>query len=205
MSRTRLAALLLVLMLLAAGCGAKPPAEQAPASPEATAANSTTAEKAAEAPKGPVKDSVKPLPGYQAPNFTAQDVFTGESFTLTDLRGQVVFLNFWATWCPPCKAEMPEMEALKQELGDSVKIVALGADAREKPDKLKGFAEAMGLTFAISWDGGIAAEAYRVTGIPTSFFIDKDGVIQAKYPGPMDLEQMKEFVKQASGEATEIK
>ncbi len=194
----RLAFVLLSILLLTAGCGGAREVEQQ--APEAPVGGSTEQEQTA-APKGPVKAAIKPLPGYQAPNFKAQDAMTGETFSLADLRGQVVFLNFWATWCPPCKAEMPEMEALHQEMGDKVRIIALGADATEKPEKLVAFAKAMDLSFQVAWDGGVAAEAYRVTGIPTSYFIDAKGVIRARYPGPMNLEQMKQFVEDASKEA----
>ncbi|MFZ5813825.1 MAG: TlpA family protein disulfide reductase [Bacillota bacterium] len=190
-SRQRMAALLLVLMIIAAGCGGSRQPE--PEQPEPAAAQPP----AGEAPRGPVKGAVKPIPGYLAANFTATDVFTGEKLSLADLKGQVVFLNFWATWCPPCKAEMPEMEELHQAMGDKVRIIALGADAREPAEKMAAFAKAMGLSFTIAYDRGLAMEAYQVQGIPTSFFIDANGVIRARHSGPLTREKMEEYIAAA--------
>ncbi|MFZ5822804.1 MAG: TlpA family protein disulfide reductase, partial [Bacillota bacterium] len=130
-SRVRFVAMVLTLVgitALVAGCGGLRKEQNAAPEP---AASQQPAARPAEQPasKSPTAAEVKPLPGYRAPSFSAVDVFTGEKVTLADLKGQVVFLNFWATWCPPCKAEMPEMEQLHQEMGDKVRIVALGADA----------------------------------------------------------------------------
>lgn len=146
---------------------------------------------------------VKPLPGYQAADIRATDVFSGEAVSLADLKGQPVFLNFWATWCAPCKYEMPEMEEFHQEMGDRVRVMAVGADGFESREKMAAFAEAMGLTFLVAHDGGSAARAYQVSGVPTSFFIDADGVIQVRHTGQLSLEQMKEYAEQASKTAEE--
>lgn len=196
--RAMLAALPLAFLLLLAGCGGAKPQEdaKAPAAVEAKPGEPGT--------EGPVKDEVKPFPGYRAADFSAVDVFTGEKVSLADLRGQVVFLNFWATWCPPCKAEMPEMEALQKELGGRVRIIALGADPREAGEKMAAFANSLGLTFAIAYDKASAAQAYQVTGLPTSFFIDKEGIITARHVGPMNLETMKQYLAKA-GQAAEEK
>lgn len=137
---------------------------------------------------------VRPFPGYHAPDFTATDVFSGEQVSLSDLRGEVVFLNFWATWCLPCKEEMPEMEAFHSEFGDRVRVLALGADSRESPEQLRKFAEAMGVTFPVIHDEGAGAFEYRVVGIPTSFFIDKNGIIQVRHMSALTLEDMKEYL-----------
>lgn len=190
--RVRAAALGMALLLFLGGCGG---AQQEVPAPKPQAES----DQGKAAPPAP-KQGFQPQPGYQAANFTATDVFTGEKFTLNDLRGQVVFLNFWATWCPPCKGEMPEMELLHKEMGDRVRIVALGADPRETPSQLASFATSMNLTFTIAYDRAIAMEAYQVRGIPTSFFIDKDGVIRARHVGPLTVKQMKEYIAEAEKE-----
>ncbi|MFZ5823013.1 MAG: TlpA family protein disulfide reductase [Bacillota bacterium] len=198
-SRVRFVVMVLALVgitALVAGCGGL--RKEQDASPGPAAAQQPAPQPAEQpASKSPTAAEAKPLPGYRAPSFSAVDVFTGEKVTLADLKGQVVFLNFWATWCPPCKAEMPEMEQLHQEMGDKVRIVALGADARESPEKMAAFAKEMGLTFTIAHDRGMAVEPYRVTGIPTSFFIDRAGIIRARYPGALSLEKMKEYIAEA--------
>lgn len=178
----RAVVLLLVLGMLLAGCGGVRP-EGSPEAPQAAAGEASVA---------------KPLPGYPAADIQATDVATGEVVTLADLQGQPVFLNFWATWCPPCKDEMPEMEELHQEMGEEIRILAIGADGGESPEKMLKFAQEMELTFTVLHDRGSAARAYQVRGVPTSFFIDADGIIQVRHIGQLDLKMMKEYTAQVT-------
>jgi len=134
--------------------------------------------------------------GMQAPSFTATDL-QGRPVRLEDLRGQVVLLNIWATWCGPCRDEMPSMERLHRELGPKgLKIVAVSIDAppsalapKSQPANqpggdVAGFARQLGLTFTIWHDpSGQIQRTYRTTGVPESFVIDRDGVIQKKVIG----------------------
>jgi cytochrome c biogenesis protein CcmG, thiol:disulfide interchange protein DsbE len=135
--------------------------------------------------------------GSQAPAFRATDL-QGRPVALEDLKGEVVLLNVWATWCGPCRDEMPSMERLHRELGPrGLKIVAVSVDAAPGADAPKAqpasqpgggdvgeFARQLGLTFAIWHDpsGGIQ-RTYRTTGVPESFIIDRNGVIQKKVIG----------------------
>lgn len=139
----------------------------------------------------------KPLPGHVAPDITFQDVFSKERITLRSLRGQVILLNFWATWCLPCRVEMPDLEAFQHEMKGKVRVIALGADPRETPEKLGAFARDLGLTFTIAYDGSAAAEAYQVTGIPTSFVIDTEGLVRARRPGQITAQQMRDLTADA--------
>lgn len=135
--------------------------------------------------------------GSGAPNFTATDL-QGRPVSLQDLKGQVVLLNVWATWCGPCRDEMPSMERLQRELGpQGLKIVAVSVDAAPGADGAKAqpanqpgggdvgeFARALGLTFTIWHDpAGQIQRIYRTTGVPESFIIDRNGVIQKKVIG----------------------
>lgn len=134
--------------------------------------------------------------GSEAPaNFTSTDM-TGAPVNLDDLRGEVILLNIWATWCPPCREEMPSMQRLHEQLADEgVHIVAVSIDA---PDgtvdpagnpggNVEAFARQMGLTFPI-WlnQSGDIQRAYRTTGVPESFVIDRNGVIVKKVIGPTE-------------------
>jgi len=125
-----------------------------------------------------------PIIGYPAPDFTLTDL-DGNTVHLTDLRGKVVFLNFWAIGCPPCRFEMPAMEEVYQEYRDE-DVVIIGIDLGEPGSSVKNFVETNGYswTFVIDTYGQIAWE-YTVSGIPTSFFIDKDGIIRALQVGAM--------------------
>ena len=127
--------------------------------------------------------------GYPAPDCTLNDL-DGNTVRLSDFRGKVVFLNFWAIVCPPCRFEMPAMEVVYQEYRDK-DVVIIGVDI-DGPmnivgDYVRDYVEVNGYswTFVIDSTGEVAAD-YMVTGIPTSFFIDKDGIIRALQIGAMD-------------------
>jgi cytochrome c biogenesis protein CcmG, thiol:disulfide interchange protein DsbE len=126
--------------------------------------------------------------GSSAPSFTAKDVHTGAIRTLADYRGQVVLLNVWATWCEPCKVEMPSMEELYRVYGPrGVHIVAVSIDNTAGEDSIRTYAKNLGLTFEILHDPTHAIErAYQTTGYPESFVIDRGGTIRRKWISAAD-------------------
>jgi cytochrome c biogenesis protein CcmG, thiol:disulfide interchange protein DsbE len=143
-----------------------------------------------------VRDRFLPVEvGTQAPNFVARDL-GGQSVSLADVRGDVVLLNIWATWCEPCREEMPGMERVHQRLGpDGLRVVAVSIDAApgsfdpggRRGGDIVGFAREMGLTFPIWHDPtGQIQRTYRTTGVPESFVIDRSGTIVKKVIGPTD-------------------
>ncbi|MDO8666407.1 MAG: TlpA disulfide reductase family protein [Gemmatimonadales bacterium] len=125
--------------------------------------------------------------GSRAPDFTAADLATGDTVTLASYRGQVVLLNVWATWCEPCRVEMPSMERLQQELGpQGLKIVAISID-EAGPDVVREFQRELGLTFQILHDRSRAIERiYQTTGVPESFVLNREGRIMKKVIGAVD-------------------
>jgi len=121
--------------------------------------------------------------GKEAPDFTLPTL-SGNSVRFSDYKGKVVFLNFWATWCPPCREEMPSMESLYQRLkGREFEMVAISLDQEGK--KVVGpFVTKYGLTFPILLDTDKkASQLYRLSGIPETFIIDKNGFITLKITG----------------------
>jgi cytochrome c biogenesis protein CcmG, thiol:disulfide interchange protein DsbE len=130
--------------------------------------------------------------GSRAPGFVAQTL-DGQPVSLGDLRGEVVLLNIWATWCPPCREEMPSMQRLYELLGPhGLHVVAVSIDAevglRDRSGRMGGdiaaFARSYGLTFDL-WhdpDAGIQRQ-YRTTGVPESFLIDRSGRVVRKVIG----------------------
>jgi cytochrome c biogenesis protein CcmG/thiol:disulfide interchange protein DsbE len=130
--------------------------------------------------------------GSQAPDFAATDL-QGRPVALSSLRGEVVLLNIWATWCPPCREEMPSMQRLYEQLGpEGLRLVAVsidaepgGVDAGGQPGgDVAAFARDMGLTFDIWHDpSGRIQQVYRTTGVPESFVIDRNGRIVKKVIG----------------------
>jgi len=120
--------------------------------------------------------------GNLAPDFQLQDL-NGDTVSLSDLRGSPVMLNFWATWCPPCRAEMPYMQQIYVEWQDKG-LVILTINLRENSSKVRQFMQSNNLYFPVLLDAnGNVAQKYNVTGIPTTFFISKDGIIQERKLG----------------------
>jgi len=122
--------------------------------------------------------------GSHAPNFTATDLRANRQVTLTDYAGKVVLVNIWATWCDPCRLEMPSMERLSQKLaGTDFRILAVSVD-KDPPDVVMKFANDLGLHFDILQDRtGAVQGVLQTTGVPESFVIDRNGVVIKKIIG----------------------
>jgi cytochrome c biogenesis protein CcmG/thiol:disulfide interchange protein DsbE len=123
-------------------------------------------------------------PGARAPNFRVVDIRSGDTVSLGDYRGEVVLLNLWATWCPPCAQEMPSIERLYQDLGpQGLRIVAVSIDQLDSKD-VRTWIDQRGLTFTVLHDQtGRIQQAYQTTGMPESFVVDREGVIVKKVIG----------------------
>ncbi|GGF25432.1 hypothetical protein GCM10010954_25420 [Halobacillus andaensis] len=127
--------------------------------------------------------------GQQAPEFTLETL-DGEEAQLSDYRGQKVMVNFWATWCPPCRAEMPDMEKFHQN--EDVQVLAINLSETESSiGEVEEFADEFDLSFPILKDekSEVAAQ-YEVNPVPTSVFIDEDGKIQSVMMGAMNYDMM---------------
>ena len=136
-----------------------------------------------------MKDELFPVTlGSTAPDFRAKVLGDSRYKTLADYKGQVVLLNIWATWCPPCQAEMPSLERLYQAYGDKgLKLVAVSIDDYVTEDSIRAFAKNFGITFEILHDSTHAIERlYQTTGYPESFVIGREGPIRKKWIGPDD-------------------
>jgi len=129
---------------------------------------------------------IRPSRPLAAADFTVPGL-TGQSLRLGDFKGKVVFLNFWATWCPPCKEEMPSMERLYGRYRDKgFTILAVSIDSGG-PAPVAAFAKKLGLTFPIGLDPELrVANQYAMRGLPATFLIDRKGTIAAVAIGPRD-------------------
>ncbi|HSO57378.1 MAG TPA: redoxin domain-containing protein [Paenisporosarcina sp.] len=126
--------------------------------------------------------------GNVAPDFELTTL-EGETARLSDYRGQRVFVNFWATWCPPCRAEMPDMQKLYEQTDVDVEILAV--NLQESEDVVSEFVNDFGLTFPILMDtNSDVADTYQVRAYPTSYMIDSSGRIQFIAIGAMNHELM---------------
>jgi peroxiredoxin len=122
--------------------------------------------------------------GSRAPDFHAVDLANGRATTLADYKGKVILLNVWATWCQPCRVEMPAIQRLHKKLGGAdFQIVAVSIDA-DGDSVVSAFAHDLGLTFQILHNqSGDIQQIYQTTGVPESFVIDREGIIVKKVIG----------------------
>ena len=161
-------------------------------------------------PEDPVEPSTAGAPAEQtetstvaAPDFTLTDQY-GVSHTLSDYRGKVVFLNFWATWCPPCRAEMPDIQKLYEAYGSAedagVVILAVatpGVGGEEDEAGVIAFLEENGYTYPVAMDPtGQVLYDYGISAFPTTFMIDADGNVFGYVPGAMSGEIMHSIIDQ---------
>ena len=122
--------------------------------------------------------------GYNAPDFTLNGP-DAQPVTLATHKGKPILLNFWATWCPPCRAETPAFVAIKQQWGDEISII--GVDSLEAPEMAPPFIAEFGITYPIALDvDGQVTAAYHVVSYPTTFFIDSKGTIVQIDVGPLN-------------------
>ena len=137
-----------------------------------------------------VRDELFPVEvGSRAPAFAGRTVDGSNAVRTSDrYRGKVLVLNIWATWCEPCKVEMPSFEKLHRQMTDTnFRIVAVSIDDYVGADSVRRYAQGLGLTFDILLDSLHAIDRdYQVTGYPETFVIARDGTIRKKWIGPAD-------------------
>jgi peroxiredoxin len=126
--------------------------------------------------------------GFPAPDFTLKDL-QGHPYHLADFRGKIVFLNVWATWCPPCRMEMPSMEHLYRRLRDKDFVMLAVSEDEDGKAVVQSFVNQVGLTFPVLMDpDGVVPGRYGVTGYPETFVIDREGRVIQHPIGPEDWE-----------------
>jgi cytochrome c biogenesis protein CcmG/thiol:disulfide interchange protein DsbE len=136
---------------------------------------------------GAAGEIATPHQGFHAPDITLTTL-DGREVSLFELRGRPVILNFWATWCPPCRAEMPAFQKVFGDYSDQgLIILAINSTGQDSPTAIQEFQKLYNLSFPILLDlEGIATNNYHISALPTSFFIDREGVIrEVVIGGPM--------------------
>lgn len=132
----------------------------------------------------PLSSSPSPREGFLAPDFTL-DTLNGGKVTLSDLRGKIVLINFWATWCLPCREETPALEKSYEQYKDSG-VVILGVNLTDQDivSEIESFVQEFELTYPILLDrDGSVGFLYQIKGLPTTFFINRDGIIRTVLVG----------------------
>ena len=137
---------------------------------------------------------LKPYTGGATPPLVLQDI-DGRPRDLRDFRGQVVLVNFWATWCPPCRAEMPSMQRLREKMaGRPFAIVTV--DMGESPPEVRTFLKEVGLHFTVLMDrDGKALKQWKVFAFPTSFLLDAEGRIRYAVFGTTEWDEAEAVAK----------
>lgn len=134
---------------------------------------------------------VRPAVGEKAPDFIAADL-SGNLVRLSDYRGRPVWINFWATWCPPCRAEMPEIDAAYRD-AESSGLVLLAVSVAEDGDAVASYLRQTGLAVPAVLDkNGLIATQYAVTGFPTHVFVDSDGIVRDIRVGGLNLRSIRD-------------
>jgi thiol-disulfide isomerase/thioredoxin len=184
---------LLLATLILVGCAPGDPSTVVPtAAPEVLGPAEPTPVPAE--PAAPSQNLEPIVQGTQAPDFTLVDL-DGVERSLSDYRGQVVMLNFWASWCGFCRSEIPHMNTVYTELADQgFEIVAVNLG--EDPDHLRTFAVEYEMEFPILTDvEGETVPLYMIRSIPASYFLDAEGVVQVIYGGAIPEETLRTIVQ----------
>jgi thiol-disulfide isomerase/thioredoxin len=139
------------------------------------------------------QSAAAPVVGAPAPDFELAGL-DGALVRLSDLRGQVVALNFWATWCMPCRDEMPLLDAALEKYGaEGLAILAIDAD--ESAGLVTEFRDELGVSLPLLLDpGGEVQQLYRVRGYPTTYFVDRDGIIEVQHIGILSEGQLERYL-----------
>ena len=153
--------------------------------------------------KGYNEDITKNKSGIKKEQFAPEFTFTnlqGEEVSLSDYRGKKVVLNFWTTWCSPCKSEMPHMQKYYEKYGEAENVEILGINltfSSDSKDNVEKFVASYKLDFPVLLANDEAiADDYQIMTIPSTFFIDEEGKVQRKIVGPVDVDSLKFYVEE---------
>ena len=153
------------------------------------AACADPAEKGADSAAGKGELVGNPAPEFQVKTVTG----SGGTISLKELHGQVVLLDFWGTFCEPCKKSFPKLEELNRKYAKSgLRVIGISEDEDDDKDKIPGFAETYGAKFSLAWDRDkVIARRYNPETMPSSFIIDRDGIVRFAHVGFHDGEELK--------------
>lgn len=137
-------------------------------------------------PSNPANLEPAPIKGHPAPDFALQTL-AGKTIRLSDYKGKPVLINFWATWCGPCRAEFPDFQKAWTDNADRLVIIGINNTTTDDKSQIPAFLDEYGITFPIVLDeSGDTAKVYNILGLPTSIFIDRNGIVNELFTGPLN-------------------
>lgn len=137
-----------------------------------------------------------PKPGFTAPNFSLSSL-DHKTYSISGKREKPLIVNFWASWCGPCRQEAPDLKAIYEKYQDQVDFYGINMTANDDVNSAKAFVKEFAFQFPILLDEkGTVADQYQVISIPTTYFIDKSGIIKYKIVGSTDKGSFEEYVKE---------
>jgi cytochrome c biogenesis protein CcmG, thiol:disulfide interchange protein DsbE len=152
-----------------------------------------------------VKTSVPPtaaIPqqGYRMPSITLTSYPNNQTISTADLVGKPVFINFWASWCPPCKQETPDIVQAYKKYEDKIVFLSINATSEDSTAEMEKFTKDFGMTWPVALDKqGIAMNTYKVIGLPTSFFINRQGIITYIHVGLISRQSLDTHLQEITG------
>jgi thiol-disulfide isomerase/thioredoxin len=141
----------------------------------------------------------------EVPAFTVTDL-DGKTVSFADLRGKVVLVNFWATWCPPCRAEIPDLVKLQDKYRDKLVILGISEDEEISPQEVKAFAAAQKMNYVVAMSTPELSKIFKgVSALPTTFVIDPDGKIQQRHVGMLNADTAELETRYLTGDAKNVR
>lgn len=135
------------------------------------------------------KVSTAPYPGYQVPTFSLQSAQPEKVINLSQFAGRPVFINFWASWCPPCRAETPDLVKAYEQFGQKVQFLGVNATAQDSESNAQKFIRDYEIPYPVAFDTtNQVVNEFNVSGFPTSIFVNSQGVIVARVDGAITPE-----------------
>lgn len=191
-SHASIASVFLAVLLVAFGCASEDTDQTYTAAPER---DTMQAAPEVEAP------GMAPMEEREAPNVTFATL-DGETFTLEERRGEVLLINFWATWCAPCRKEIPDLVEMQEELGPRGFTIIGVSEDMEGAEVVRPFAEDFEINYPLVVDDGSIAEAFGgVLGLPTTFVVDAEGMIVDRKLGLFPVDEMRTRLEELLDEA----
>ncbi|HZK54905.1 MAG TPA: TlpA disulfide reductase family protein [Desulfosporosinus sp.] len=142
---------------------------------------------------------VAPQVGYRVPSFTLPSLLDNKPISLADYQGKPLLINFWASWCPPCEGETPDLVKAYAKYGDKVQFIGVDLASQDTLSDVTTFVKNYGMKYPILLDTkGAVAEQYQIMGIPTSFFVNREGIIVDTISGPLTPQVLEKDLQKIS-------